>query len=511
MFSACCFESTFRAEKILGFEFHDYERIISMIVESTNELGDVSEKRLIIEIMGRHSNIILVNAENKIIDSIKHVDNEISSVREVMPARQYMLPPSQDKIVPELLDSRSFIINADDIIPIDKFLLGGIKGFSPLICKEICYRAGVSFDTKVSLLSKEQREQIIAALDGIIKSIGNAIFTPCIIYDPNDLKKPLDFHCIDIKQYSSIKKMDSMSDVLNEFYSQRDNIERMKQKKADLNKVVNNSLERCRKKFAIQQETLRNVADRETIKLYGELITANIYCIPKNVNTISLLNYYSEDEKYVDIPLDGNKLPQENAQRYFKKYAKAKSTFEYTTKQIEETKKELDYLESVLHLLENCVSLQEIDEVRQELSDEGYMSLKRKPGAKKKLKLSEPLHYMSTDGLDIWVGKNNRQNDQLTLKMASTNDMWLHTKIIPGSHVIIKKQQPSISEKALNEAAMIAAYHSKAKNSSGVQVDYTLVKNVSKPSGAKPGMVIYVNYKTIVVTPDEDTIQKLKI
>lgn len=498
--------------KILRLEFHDYERIIGLVVESANELGDVSEKKLIIEIMGRHSNIILINSENKILDAIKHVDSDISRVREVMPARPYMLPPGQDKTIPDRLDTMKLIDDARDSTQttIEKYLLNSIKGFSPLICREICHRAGVDGGMQASSLTAPLRRNLKEALDQIIEMISGSSFKPCIIYEDDRLEKPLDFHCLEIKQYGNVNAMDSMSSVLDTFYSSRDNVERMKQKKADLFKVLNNFIDRCTKKLFLQQETLRDVTDREKLKLYGELITANIYCMPVNIKKISLLNYYSETGDFIEIPLDENLLPQENAQRYFRKYTKAKSTFAYTTRQSEETRKELDYLESVLHLLENCILLQEIDEVRQELTDQGYMTARRKPCGRKQAGMSQPIHYKSSDGLDILVGKHNRQNDYLTLKLASSNDMWFHTKNIPGSHVIVRKLRPDISESTMKEAAMAAVYHSKARMSSNVPVDYTAVKNVSKPSGAKPGMVIYENYRTIVVTPDEAVVKRLQ-
>ena len=293
------------------------------------------------------------------------------------------------------------------------------------------------------------------------------------------------------------------------FYASRDNAERLRQKKSDLYKVLNTAIDRCTRKLAIQQETLRDVADREKLKLYGELITANIYAIPQKVKSASLLNYYSESgDEYVDVPLDPNLLPQQNAQRYFKKYARAKSAYTYTVRQLEDTRMELEYLESVLQLLDNCTALREIEEVRQELADQGYMSLRKKRNRKsssagKQQKMTDPLRFKSSDGFDIYVGKNNRQNDYLTLKFAHSNDIWLHTKNIPGSHVIVKRNGRDIPDRTLEEAAILAAWHSKAKMSANVQVDYAPVKNVSKPSGAKPGMVVYVNYNTAVVTPDK--------
>lgn len=497
--------------KILAFEFHDYERIIGMQVESANELGDVSVKKLIIEIMGRHSNIILVNSENKIIDAIKHIDSDISRVREVMPARTYILPPGQNKTSPDFLDPDELVNNClSSQIPLEKYLLNNIKGLSPLLCREICHRAGIDGGTPAAALDVSQQASLRLAAAGAIKEISGCRFKPCIIFEDETLEKPLDFHCMDVYQYQYVKSLESMSKALDYFYTARDRSERLKQKKSDVLKVLSNAIDRCNKKLAIQQDTMREVSDREKLKLFGELITANIYCIPVNSKSVTLLNYYSEGGEYIDIPMDENLLPQENAQKYFKRYSKAKSTWMYTGKQLEETRKELDYLESVLHLLENCISPAETDEVRQELADQGYMILKKKSGFKKRNKPSEPMSYTSSDGLDILVGKNNRQNDYLTLKLASSNDIWFHTKNIPGSHVIIRKLQYDIPENTLKEAALLAAWHSKAKMSANVPVDYTAVKNVKKPSGAKPGMVIYENYKTVTVTPDEEVVKRLR-
>lgn len=496
--------------KILDFEFNDYERIIGLTVEAANELGDISEKKLVIEIMGRYSNIILLNSENKIIDAVKHVDSDISRVREVMPARPYALPPTQGKTPPDKLDIGLFMEKAAiSQLTLEKYLLESIKGFSPLICRELCCRAGLDGKHPAAALTSEGRERLQIELTDIIRLITEGIFQPCIIYEDEGFTKPLDFYCLNVSQYPNTKKMTSISEVLDTFYSSQDRQERLRQKKSDLIRVLNNVIERCSKKLAIHHDTLRDVAGREKLKLYGELITANIYCIPKNTKTVSLSNFYSDQGENIEIPLDENLLPQENAQRFFKKYAKAKTTYTYTVRQLENTQKELEYLESVLLLLENCISHQEIDEVRQELAEQGYMILKKKPGPKKKAVMSEPLHFKSSDGFDILVGKNNRQNDRLTLKLASSNDIWLHTKNIPGSHVIVKKSVGEISENALKEAAMLAAWYSKARMSSNVAVDFTAVKNVNKPSGAKPGMVIYVNYKTIMVTPDEKSVKAL--
>jgi predicted ribosome quality control (RQC) complex YloA/Tae2 family protein len=301
-----------------------------------------------------------------------------------------------------------------------------------------------------------------------------------------------------------------MSQALDAFYKEKDRNERTKQKKSDVLKVLSNNIDRCNKKLSLQQEKMREVSDRDDLKLYGELLTANIHSIPKNTEFVSLLNYYSENYDTIEIKLDPDLTPQENAQKYFKQYNKAKSAYLSTSKQMEENIKEMEYLEGVLQMLDNCSTLQEINEVRQELAEEGYLSRRNKNSINKKDKPSSPHLFTSSDGFEIQVGKNNRQNDLLTMKQASSWDMWLHTRNIPGSHVIIKSNRQSIPDRTLLEAAIIAAYHSKAKNSSNTPVDYTSVKNVKKLPGAKPGMVNYDNFKTIIVAPDESLIKKLR-
>ncbi|HHW32204.1 MAG TPA: fibronectin/fibrinogen-binding protein [Clostridiaceae bacterium] len=529
--------------RIIDIGFHDYERIVTISVESANEMGDLSEKKLIIEIMGRHSNIILINNQNKIIDAIKHVDAEISSVREVMPAREYILPPSQNKLSPDAIRSENFLnyflgihlngpehlessdettlpaykntmpVDVDSVfsgitsVSAEKYLLNNIKGFSPLLCREICHRAGIFEKTSMASLSNTELINLKEALSGLLTEISEGKFSPCIIYDntygSDSYKKPIDFHCVKMTQYSHVEYLSSISEALDNFYTQKDAAERLRQKKSELYKVLHNSIERCNKKISLQQEKLRDVSDREKLKLYGELLTANIYNIPSGVDKVALNNYYSENWDMIEIPLDPNLSPQQNAQKYYKQYAKAKSTYINTSKQLEESLSELDYLESVSIMLENCSSLQEIDEIRQELIEQGYLvsGRKNKYSLNKKDNPSRPMHFVSSDGLDIYVGKNNKQNEILTLKTSSSKDIWLHAKNIPGSHVIIKHTGRNIPDKTLEEAAMLAAYYSKASSSSNVPVDYTTVKNVKKPKGLKPGMVIYENYKTIIVNP----------
>ena len=501
--------------RVLDVLFHGYERIVTLMVESISELGDLSVKKLIIEIMGRHSNIILLNSEDRIIDSIKHVDSDVSSVREVMPARPYMLPPSQNKTDIEELDMEEFISQAaadsvKDGTSLEKYLLGRIKGFSPLLCREICHRSSIQEGTPLSSFSKTMFARLRITIDELKSRITRSDFRPCLILQPGREEKPLDFHCMELTQYADVRYMQSMSQVLDLYYSAKDNYDRLKQKKSGMVRVINTNLERCSKKIALQPEKLREVSDREKLKLFGELITANIYAIPAGTKSVSLLNYYSENEEYIDIPLDENLLPQENAQKYFRQYSKAKSAHESTTRQLEDSMGELAYLESVMQALEDSSTLQEVEEIRQELVDQGYMSARKKSTRKKQDKPSAPLHYKSSEGFDILVGRNNVQNDSLTMKTAASGDIWLHTRNIPGSHVIIRKLGREVPDGTLLEAAVLAAHHSKARMSSGVPVDYTIVKNVKKTPGAKPGMVIYENFKTIIVTPDDDTVGRIK-
>lgn len=505
--------------RILDVLFHDFERILTFNIESVNELGDLSVKKLIIEIMGRHSNIILVNENGKIIDSIKHVDSDMSRVREVMPAREYVLPPAQDKISPLGLDIDILIENsALSELNIEKYLLNNIKGFSPFICKEVCFCAGISGKSPASEISKNEIlvSHLKSALHEIIQKIKYKDYRSCIIYEEYapSKKNVLDFHCLPIKQHKSIDYFDSISFVLDTFYSKKDFYNKLNQKINSLSRSIDTHLERCRKKLAIQQDILREVSDREKLKLYGELITAFIHSVPPNSKKVSLLNYYSVDNEYVDIELNENKTPQENAQIYFKRYNKAKSAFYNASRQLKKTMQELDYLESVSHLLNSCSTMTELEEIREELIEQGYIAIKSKKTnreQKKKTSVSSPLHYKSTDGFDIYVGKNNKQNDFLTLKFSGSRDMWLHVRNMPGSHTIIKCHKKDVPESTLLEAASIAAWHSKALRSSNVPVDYTLVKHVKKPNNAKPGMVIYENFKTIFVTPDENLVERLKV
>ncbi|MEN8904576.1 MAG: NFACT RNA binding domain-containing protein [Clostridiales bacterium] len=497
------------SSKITAIKFMDYERIIKISFENTTDLGEISIKNLIIEIMGRHSNIILTNNNNKIIDSVKHIDFEISSKREIMPARDYLLPPSQNKISPDkYTDDILFTDNFQKLnTMVFKFILDNIKGLSPLICNEICYMSNINPKNSVDTLTQNQIDTLKKNINYTIKQITNNKFRPVTIYSNN---KPLDFHCLNFEYKNKIlKHHDTMSDLLDEYYYEVDKINHLNQKKYHIQKTLQNNINRCTKKISIHDSIIRKSANTDKYRLYGELITANIYNMKSNIKKIKLLNYYSTENEYVDISLKPTLTPNENAQFYYKKYSKSKTAIIESKKQVELAKSELYYLESVFHNLEIASEIEEINEIKEELVQQNYL-IDKKKSKKKILKISKPHHYISSNGYDIFVGKNNVQNDILTLKSSQSNDIWLHTKDIHGSHVIIKTNNSDfIPDKTLVEAANLSAFYSKGKLSSKVPVDYTKVKNVKKPSGAKPGMVIYVNYKTIYITPHEELIKNL--
>lgn len=475
-----------------------FERIINLYVESSDELGDRSIKKVIIETMGRHSNIILVNNSGKIIDSIKHVDQGVNRVREIMPAREYILPPAQDKTPITQLDIDSFILSIKNRTgSVSKAILSEIKGFSPVLCREVCIRAGVDPDSNTSNIDSIGYLAIAQVLKDMIIHLNNNDYSPCIVID-NNSRKVVDFHAFELTQYVNYEKYNNLSHAIDSFYKLSAKRQQIKTKSNDLIKLVKQNIERCERKISIHVTTLEENSSNDTLRLYGELITANIYALKKGMKHCKLQNYYDTEENFLTIELDENLTPQQNAQRYFKKYNKGKNAYAYAQEQLNLTKKELDYLESVLYNLDEANSPESVEEIREELKEQGYLrkTYKRK---KNTVKLT-PLSFTSSEGYQILVGRNNVQNDELTMKIAHPNDMWFHTKDIPGSHVIVRTTG-DISEKSLIEAASLAAWFSKARNSSKVQVDYTRVKYVKKPSGAKPGMVIYVNHKTIIVDP----------
>jgi Predicted RNA-binding protein homologous to eukaryotic snRNP len=501
--------------KITNIYQPDFERVVVLEMDSLNEMGDITTKRLIIEIMGKHSNIILVDENNKILDSIKHISHETSSVREVLPGKEYSSPPSQGKLDPQKLNESEFLQTCSEknSLKLQHVIYQSYTGISPVIASEICNRAGIDASLHCEELDIDGRKKLFMAFDSLMNSVKTAAFAPEIIYE-NKTGRIVDFSPVEMTQYSGFKKVpfQSISELLECFYSERDNDYHIKQKAHDMRRLVVSNIERCVKKKEIQIKTLKDNEGLENWKLKGELLTANIYAIEKGMNTVKLVNYYQEDMPEIEISLNPTKTPSENAQKYYNKYNKAKRTLAALEIQKKQNDEELAYLEGVLIAVDTSTEDADLKDIRDELVEQGF--IKRKRGDKKpdkRQKKSTPLHFISTDGFDIYVGKSNIQNDELTIHFAKSNDIWLHTKNIPGSHVIIATNDAAvIPDQTIIEAANLAAYNSKGKNGSNVPVDYCPRKNVKKPGGSKPGLVIYENNKTIYITPDEIMAENMK-
>lgn len=493
--------------RIIKLEQPSYERIAEITFEHLNELGDLCEKVLIIEIMGRHSNIILCDDKRNILDSIKHVSSQMSSVREVFPGKPYFYPPSQDKHNPlDVIDCESFIRILSKPMNIQKAIYSSFNGLSPLIAEEMCYVTGVDSNSTINEMSSDKLKSLYSIFNIIMSKIQNKAFTPIIYLDDNDAF--VDFYVLPLSIYKNepSRSYSSISELLDHFFEKRSGTSRISQKSVDIRKLVQNNLERCAKKLDLQLRQLQDTEDREKLKIKGELIHANLYQIKEGQESVELFNYYTnETEK---ITLDPNIAPAQNAQKYYAKYNKKKRTYFALTDQINETRKELDHLESVKYALDFASSENELLQIKNELISAGYIKF-RKSKTKKVLPQSEPIHYISSDGFDIYVGKNNIQNEELWIKIASGNDWWFHAKDIPGSHVIVKSNGKELTDKTYEEAAALAAYYSKAKDNPKVAVDYTLKKHLKKPNGAALGYVIYHTNYSMYVEPSESNMKKI--
>lgn len=485
------------------------ERIIELGVESRNELGDTVTKKLIIELMGRHSNIILSDSDGKVLDCTRLVDASVSSVRTVLPGITYQPPPPQNKLSPfdaEESVIREMVLSCPAERKMDGYILEKIAGFSPLVAREPVFRAIGNTEVFAGELTHEMRLAVADKLWEIILQIKSGDYMPGLVLDENG--NPFDFSAIEIKQLA-FKKVENISAMLDGFYIDRELRGRMSQQSGDIMKIVTNLIERYARKAAIQHEDIKKAEKKDICRLYGDIITANIYKVKKGDRQLVTENFYSENAEEITIPLETELSPSENAQRYYQRYNKLKNTALFAAEQLEKAMADIEYLKTVQMSLENCENLKELAEIKSELVSEGYIKRGRING-KQKEKPASPDKYISSDGFEILVGKNNKQNDYLTLKLASGNDIWFHTKTIPGSHTVVVSGGRQVPDTTLTEAAMLAAYYSKARGSANVAVDYTIIKNVKKPAGAKAGMVIYVDYKTAYVTPDEEKVKELK-
>ena len=491
--------------KIVRFEQERLDRVLKISIETYNDLGDLSVFALYCELMGKHSNIILVNEKGVIADAIKHVGLGMSSVRFVMPGLEYSAPPAQDKQDPSKASVDDFSMAMCMVgMSIAKALSNAFFGLSPAVAAQLVAR--YTDKTECTQLSEAEREELAERLTAFYADMAQGKEKASAVL--NALGETETVYPFAISG-SGIKLYDSIGEALDSLYINSDRREWAKRHGASARKVLQNNIERCEKKLALYADALNSEEQMEKCRLYGELLTANLHSLKSGTDTAAVDNYYADPVERIAIPLDRQLTPGENAQRYYKKYQKLKAARDMAIVQREQTLSELNYLEGQLDNLTKCTAENELSELIEELKDQGY--IKRDKGGKKKMKLaaSKPMHFVSSTGADIYVGKNNRQNDELTLRFASPNDIWMHTKNIPGSHVIVKGASEQDTA-TMTEAALLAAYYSRARGSENVAVDYTPRKYVKKPAGAKPGMVIYTTNKTAYVPPSEEAVAGLK-
>lgn len=484
------------------------ERILCFELEHLNELGDLSHKRMYIEIMGKHSNIIFTDENNKIIDSIKRISANMSSLREVLPGREYFLPEELKK--KDLLNTglEEFIdILKSKEYPLVKSVYMNFAGISPLIAEEIILRASLLSQAPSTSLSELEYTHLFHTIQNLLEDINAHNFTPNIIYKGEEA---IEFSSINLYSYEGKEykgeSFDSVSKMLYDFYSSREAFVLNRQKSSDLRRIVNTALERASKKYDLQEKQLQDADKKDIYRVYGDLLNTYGYSLKGGESSFTTENFY-DDNKEITIPLDKNKSAKENAKKYYDKYAKLSRTTKALSEEILKTKNDMEHLQSIQTALEVSSDDESLSQIRQELVDFGY--IKKHSSAKKQKITSHPYHYISSDGYDIYVGKNNYQNEELTFKVATGNDWWFHAKGIPGSHVILKSNnEEELPDRAYEEAAALAAFYSKAKDADKVEVDYIQKKNIKKVAGAAPGFVIYHSNWSMVATPKANLQQK---
>ncbi len=482
------------------------ERVVKLTISAADELGERSRYFLLLEAFPRRANLILTDKNFHILDCLRRIDFEMNQERQVLPGLFYRLPATPDKLNPFTVEMEEFYNRASAAAdtPADEFLVNTFNGMSPLVARELAFRGCGSVDAP----PPQAADALWAAFSAWRDTVNENNFTPVML---KRVDAPMDFSYMPIAQYGAAVQQEnysSFSALLDDFYAKREQAERVKQKGQDLLKTANNAAARLRRKIVLQEKELLDSKDRDKWRIYGELITANLYRMERGMRCLTAQNYYDPECKDVNIPLDVKLSPQENAAKYFKKYTKAKAAEKHITQQLEMGRAELQYLESVLQELTLAESEQDFNDIRSELTDGGYL---RSKGKKQSFQRpSKPREFRSTNGLRILVGRNNRQNDRLTTKDAEKWDLWFHTQRIHGSHVILSTGGAQPDEESIAEAASLAAYFSQAQGSTKVPVDYTPVKYVKKPAGAKPGMVVYTTYKTMLTDPDEKLVKRLE-
>ena len=491
--------------RIVGISQPSLERIIRFEIEHLDELGDLCRKSLIVEIMGKHSNIIFCNEKGMIIDSIKHVSAQMSSVREVLPGREYFIPDTMKKENPLDIPEENFTQELlSKPMPVGKAIYNSFTGISPVVAEEICHLAGIDSSIPASEMSADLLSHLYRQFTYFMEQVTESKFSPAIYYEGNE---PKEFSSLPLTHFSNyqLKSFDSISEVIRTYYSSRDLITRIRQKSSDLRRVVQTALERNRKKYDLQLKQLRDTENRDKYKVYGELIHTYGYNLEDGAKELEALNYYTNE--MIKIPLDPQKTPQENAKKYFDRYNKQKRTFEALSELIKETKDEIDYLESVSKSLDIARSEDDLIQIKEELIESGF--IRRKQSSKKVKITSKPFHYISSDGFHMYVGKNNLQNEELTFHFANGGDWWFHAKKAPGSHVIVKTNGEELPDRTFEEAARLAAHYSKNSGAEKVEVDYVEKKQVKKPNGSKPGFVVYYTNYSMMIDSDISGIQEI--
>ncbi|MFT8887674.1 MAG: NFACT RNA binding domain-containing protein [Ethanoligenens sp.] len=486
------------------------ERQLYLDFDCRDDLGDEVQKTLSVEIMGRHSNIIFIGPDGKIIDAIKHIDFTMSSKRQVLPGLPYTPPPAQDKVdllMQTPVDALQRVLGQSGSL--EKAMLKGVQGVSPLVCRELCEQVAGDMTVDINTLGDTGRGRLLAVFTALQERLRSHTGEPTLLTDVQT-GRPLEFSFMRIMQYGDralTRRMETFSALLDAFYTERDRVLRVSQRAHDMLQVVEHAAQRIGRKLERQRTELATSEDREALKQRGDLVSANLYQLKKGMSVCSLADFY-HDDALVEIALDVRLTPAQNAQKFYKAYHKAAAAERFLTEQIAEGEEELRYLETVLDEISRAGGESELAEIREELIGGGY--LRRRGKKREKLRENAPRHFVSDDGFEILIGRNNKQNDRLTLKTAAKTDMWFHTKNIPGAHVIVLADGREVPERTLTQAAVLAATHSKAKDSAQVPVDYAPVRRVKKPVGAKPGMVIYEGYNTAYVQPDEALAARLE-
>ena len=481
------------------------ERIIRFDIEHLDELGDLRCKTLIVEIMGKHSNIIFCDEQDKIIDSIKHVSLQMSSVREVLPGRTYFIPVTQEKSDPlDLsLDSFTALVGAKST-KLAKAIYTSYTGVSPVAANEVVFRSGLNAEMSGNSLSELEMLHLFKTFSYFMEDVKCGNFSPQIIYNE---KTPVEYSALPLTMYADFNHVEneSISQILETYYAERNTVTRIRQRSVDLRKIVQTALERSRKKYDLQAKQLQDTEKRDTYRIYGELLTTYGYSAEPGAKAIEVLNYYTNEE--ISIPLDPQISALENAKKYFDKYGKLKRTYEAVSELLEETGSEVAHLDSISTALDIALSEEDLVEIKEELMEYGYIK-KRHPGGKKPKITSKPFHYISSDGYHMYVGKNNFQNEELTFKFATGNDWWFHAKGVPGSHVIVKTDgETDMPDATFEEAGRLAAYYSQNRGNEKVEIDYIQKKHIKKPKGGKPGFVVYYTNYSLMIDSDISNIQ----